>query len=103
MGYQPTIINARFVKPLDSELILEICNNHDNIVTIEEGCLSGGFGSAVSTFLHDNNLENKLHRIGIPDNFVEHGTRDELLDELGLCAENVITILNKDKLEEVYE
>jgi len=103
LGYQPTIINARFVKPLDSELILEICNNHDNIVTIEEGCLSGGFGSAVSTFLHDNNLENKLHRIGIPDNFVEHGTRDELLDELGLCAENIISILTNDKLEEAYE
>jgi 1-deoxy-D-xylulose-5-phosphate synthase len=103
LGYQPTIINARFVKPLDSELILEICNNHDNIVTIEEGCLSGGFGSAVSAFLHDNNLENKLHRIGIPDNFVEHGTRDELLVELGLCAENIISILTNDKLEEVYE
>ncbi len=102
LGYQPTIINARFVKPLDSELILEICNNHENIVTIEEGCLSGGFGSAVSAFLHDNNLENKLHRIGIPDNFVEHGTRDELLAELGLCAENIISILTNDKLEEVY-
>ncbi len=103
LGYQPTIINARFVKPLDSELILEICNNHDNIITIEEGCLSGGFGSAVRAFLHDNNLENKLHRIGIPDNFVEHGTRDELLAELGLCAENIISILTNDKLEEVYE
>ena len=103
LGYQPTIINARFVKPLDSELILEICNNHGNIITIEEGCLSGGFGSAVSAFLHDNNLENKLHRIGIPDNFIEHGTRDELLDELGLCAENIISILTNDKLEEVYE
>ena len=103
LGYQPTIINARFVKPLDSELILEICNNHDNIITIEEGCLSGGFGSAVSAFLHDNNLENKLHRIGIPDNFVEHGSRDELLVELGLCAENIISILTNDKLEEVYE
>ena len=103
LRYQPTIINARFVKPLDSELILEICNNHDNIVTIEEGCLSGGFGSAVSAFLHDNNLENNLLRIGIADNFVEHGTRDELLDELGLCAENIISILTNDKLEEVYE
>jgi transketolase C-terminal domain/subunit len=48
-------------------------------------------------------LENKLHRIGIPDNFVEHGRRDELLDELGLCAENIISILTNDKLEEVYE
>ena len=103
LGYQPTIINARFVKPLDSELILEICNNHDKIVTIEEGCLSGGFGSAVSAFLHDNNLENKLHRIGIPDNFVEHGTRDELLAELGLSSEGIISILTNDKLEEVYE
>ena len=103
LGYQPTIINARFVKPLDSELILEICNNHENIVTIEEGCLSGGFGSAVSAFLHDNNMANKLFRMGIPDNFVEHGSRDELLVDVGLCSENLISILTDNRLEAVYE
>ena len=103
IGYQPTIINSRFIKPLDTELILEICNNHDSIVTIEEGCLSGGFGSSVSAFLHDNNMETKLHRIGIPDNFVEHGARAELLVELGLCVDNIVSILTNDIIEEVYE
>ena len=104
LGYLPTIVNARFIKPLDSELIFEICQNHKNIITIEEGVLSGGFGSAVSTFLHDNGLDNRLHRIGIPDKFVEHATRDELLVELGLCPENIISVLKSENVsEEVYE
>jgi len=104
LGFLPTIINARFIKPLDSELIFEICQNHKNIITIEEGVLSGGFGSAVSTFLHDNGLGNRLHRLGIPDRFVDHGTRDELLVELGLCPENIISVLKSENVEEeVYE
>jgi 1-deoxy-D-xylulose-5-phosphate synthase len=104
LGFLPTIINARFIKPLDSELLFEICEKHKNIITIEEGVLSGGFGSSVSTFLHDNGLDNKLHRIGIPDKFVDHGTRDELLVELGLCPENIISVLKiKNVKEEVYE
>ena len=104
LGYLPTIVNARFIKPLDSELIFEICQNHKDIITIEEGVLSGGFGSAVSTFLHDNGLDNRLHRIGIPDQFVEHATRDELLVELGLCPKNIISVLKSVNVgEEVYE
>mgnify|MGYP000504117875 CR=1 FL=1 len=60
--------------------------------------------SSALTFLHDNGLDNRLHRIGIPDQFVEHATRDELLVELGLCPENIISVLKSENVgEEVYE
>ena len=103
LGYMPTIINARFIKPLDVELLIDICKNHTNIITIEEGVLSGGFGSAISSFLHDYQLDNKLHRLGIPDDFVEHGTRSELLHDLGLHPDNVISILKNENVKELYE
>ena len=88
---------------MDVELLNNICKEHNNIITIEEGALSGGFGSAVSTFLHDNKLNNKLYRFGIPDNFVEHGTRYELLHDLGLHPENIISVLKNINIEELYE
>ena len=97
LGYRPTIINARFIKPLDVEMLIDICKNHTNIITIEEGVLSGGFGSSISSFLHDYQLNNKLHRLGIPDDFVEHGTREKLLHDLGLHPDNIISIL-KNKI-----
>jgi len=103
LGYLPTIINARFIKPLDIQLLNDICNNHNTIITIEEGILSGGFGSSISTFLHDNKLNNKLYRFGIPDNFVEHGTRSELLYEAGLHSQNIISTFKDRNIEKLYE
>ncbi len=103
LGYLPTIINARFIKPLDDELLIDICNDHANIITIEEGALSGGFGSAVSCFLHDNQLDNKMQRLGIPDDFVEHGSRSELLHDIGLNSNNLISVLRNENVEELYE
>ena len=104
LGYLPTIINARFIKPLDKILLLTVCKTHSNIITIEEGVLAGGFGSAVSDFLHDNNQANKLSRLGIPDHFIQHGTRNELLEEVGLTCDNLISILKSQcKQPEVYE
>jgi 1-deoxy-D-xylulose-5-phosphate synthase len=68
------VVNARFAKPLDSELILEIAGRIRKIVTIEENTLSGGFGSAVLELLESLDVFNvKVRRIGIPDEFVEHG------------------------------
>ena len=103
LGYLPTIINARFIKPLDVEMLIDICKNHTNIITIEEGVLSGGFGSSISSFLHNYQLNNKLHQLGIPDDFVEHGTRGELLLDLGLHPDNVISILKNENVKELYE
>ena len=102
LGFSPTLVNARFIKPFDSDLLIELCASHKTLLTIEEGVLSGGFGSAVSTFLHENNFTNKLIRLGIPDNFVEHGTRKELLEDLGLTSDNIISLLKIKENEIIY-
>ncbi len=104
LGYLPTIVNACFIKPLDNDLLMTLCESHSKIITIEEGSLTGGFGSAVSDFLHDNNQDNQLHRLGIPDHFIQQGTRKELLHEVGLTAENIVSIIeSKFKTQKVYE
>lgn len=83
-GVPPTVVNARFVKPLDEELLLRLADTHDAIVTAEENAVRGGFGSAVAELLHDNGRTTPVRIIGIPDRFVEHGKPAELLREVGL-------------------
>src|SRR5208337_1189965 len=79
-----TLVNMRFVKPLDEELIISIAARHRAIVTIEENAIMGGAGSGISEVLTANgSLLPTLH-IGIPDRFIEHGTRDSCLAEAGL-------------------
>ena len=80
----------------------ELCEKYDVILTMEEGCLAGGFGSAVIEYYTDMGNQIKVARMGIPDHFVEHGTRGELLDSLDL---NGMGIVNKIKatLEELNE
>ena len=75
--------DARFVKPLDGELLLHIANNYSKIITIEDGTIVGGFGSAVIEFLAENNLPRQVVRMGIPDIFIEHGTQEQLQLECG--------------------
>ncbi len=87
-GLDPTVVNARFIKPLDETLILEQSARHDLVCTFEEGTVSGGFGSAVLELLHA-----KLHSVpacrifGIPDEFVEHGTPEQLYEDVGFTPE----------------
>jgi len=84
------VINARFVKPLDTNMLDDISSRFKNVITLEEGQLQGGFGSAVIEYLEDKH-KNKIEvlRLGLPDKFVEHGTQDELLSELMLDAEGI--------------
>lgn len=77
-GINPTLINARFVKPLDQDIINIIAKTHKYIVTVEENSIVGGLGSAVAEVLTENRLKNDLLKIGIPDNFVEQGTQSQL-------------------------
>jgi 1-deoxy-D-xylulose-5-phosphate synthase len=84
-----TVVNARFVKPLDKELILDSIKSADKIVTVEEGCLAGGFGSAILELLVDEGINKPVERIGLPDKFVEQGKRFELLDSYGLTPERI--------------
>jgi 1-deoxy-D-xylulose-5-phosphate synthase len=92
------VINARFVKPLDKELILKAVESLPLVVTVEEGCLEGGFGSAVLEAANAAGLETRnIIRRGIPDRFVEHGERAELLADLGLDVEGLIETVRKSR------
>lgn len=84
-GMEVAVINARFAKPLDKELILEIVRTHPIVFTVEDHALAGGFGSAVLEMLSDEGADvKKIRRLGIPDKFIEQGSREELLRDLGL-------------------
>ncbi len=89
-GIRATVINARFIKPLDEDLILDQIHQSSKIVTLEEGNLAGGFGSAVLELFNNHNLHPKLLRLGIPDEFVTHGGVSELYKELGLDHEGLL-------------
>ncbi len=89
-GYQVGVANMRFAKPVDEELVAELARECRVLMTIEEGCLIGGFGSAVLEVLERvDGRQAVLRRIGVPDQFVEHGDRSELLDELRLDAKGI--------------
>lgn len=84
-----TLINMRFVKPLDTATVLEIANTHQNIVTLEDNAIAGGAGSAVTEYLNQANLSNNVLQLGYPDRFVEQGTQQELNQIWGLDSEGI--------------
>ncbi|MCD6231219.1 1-deoxy-D-xylulose-5-phosphate synthase [Candidatus Aerophobetes bacterium] len=87
----PTVVNMRFVKPLDTQLILYLTKKITRIITVEEGILKGGFGSAVIELLQDEGIRNcQVKRIGLPDKFIEQGERERLLKKYGLSREGII-------------
>jgi 1-deoxy-D-xylulose-5-phosphate synthase len=85
-----TVINMRFVKPIDEALILELAKSHDVFVTVEENVLAGGAGSAVNDFLQAQRILMPVLNIALPDSFVEQGTREELLAFCGLDAASIL-------------
>jgi 1-deoxy-D-xylulose-5-phosphate synthase len=92
-GIETTVVNARFVKPLDAQLLLALARTKRLIVTVEEAYLAGGFGSAVLELLEENGLQDKVRvvRIGIPDRLVTHGDPKLLLAKYGLDADGIYT------------
>lgn len=90
MGYACSLINARFVKPIDEELILEIERDHCLIVTLEENVKSGGFGEKVLDYLNQAGSHAKVLNIALPDDYVEHGNVDVLKQEVGIDAGSVL-------------
>jgi len=85
-----TVVNMRFVKPIDEALILELAKTHDVLVTVEENVLAGGAGSAVNDFLQAQRILMPVLNIGLPDTFVEQGTREELLALCGLDTHGIL-------------
>jgi 1-deoxy-D-xylulose-5-phosphate synthase len=88
-GISAALFDARFVKPLDAKLFHHIFQNFENIVTVEDGCLMGGFGSAVLEFAADNGYYSKVKRLGIPDEVIEHGEQSELYRDCGYDAAGI--------------
>ena len=90
----PSHYDMRFVKPLDEKLLHKILKKHKFILTVEDGCVVGGFGSAVLEFINDNSYHNTVQRLGIPDKIIEHGTQDELYRE---CNYDDVSIYDYSK------
>jgi 1-deoxy-D-xylulose-5-phosphate synthase len=84
-----TLVNMRFVKPLDTELVSRLALEHSCIVTLEENVIAGGAGSAVAECLAAQGIDARVHHIGIPDQFIEHGSRDDCLNLAGIDAAGV--------------
>ena len=90
-GVSASVINSRFVKPLDENLITQYISKNKNVITIEEQALMGGFGSAVLEFLNESDLHDyNLKRMGIPDNFVLHGGQEEMKAKYGLNKKGIV-------------
>ncbi len=94
-GIEATVINARFAKPLDTELIIPLAQQIGQVVTLEEGCLMGGFGSAVAEALLDSDVIVKVLRIGIPDKLVEHAEPNESKANLDLTPPQIAEQVRK--------
>ncbi|MEB3886944.1 1-deoxy-D-xylulose-5-phosphate synthase [Lyngbya sp. CCY1209] len=88
-GIESTVVNARFVKPLDTELILPLARQIGKVATLEEGCVMGGFGSAVAEALMDHQVLVPLKRFGVPDKLVDHAKPDESKADLGLTSSQI--------------
>jgi 1-deoxy-D-xylulose-5-phosphate synthase len=87
--------DLRFVKPLDEKLLHEIFKQFTKIITLEDGCLKGGMGSAVLEFMSDNGYKANVTRLGIEDRFIEHGSQDELYTECGFNTEDIVQAVKK--------
>jgi 1-deoxy-D-xylulose-5-phosphate synthase len=103
-----TVANMRFVKPLDESLVLELARTHAAIVTVEDNAINGGAGSSVVEFLESKNLQIPVLQLGLPDRFLEHASREQLLAEAGIDASGIRVAITKrwpqfsaDRLPEV--
>ncbi len=94
-GISVEIVNCRFIKPMDIAYLKNIKNKFSNIITLEEGTVHGGFGDSVASWLLENHYSGRLKRLGLPDAFVEHGSREEILVDLNLDVNGLIKTINK--------
>jgi 1-deoxy-D-xylulose-5-phosphate synthase len=94
-GINPAHYDMRFVKPLDEMLLHEVFGKFDKVITVEDGCLMGGFGSAVLEFMSDRGYKADVIRLGIPDEYIHHGTQEELWADCGMDANAIQDAVNK--------
>jgi 1-deoxy-D-xylulose-5-phosphate synthase len=84
-----TLVNMRFVKPLDEDAVCRLAATHSCVITLEENVVAGGAGSAVAECLAARGIDASIHHIGIPDRFIEHGTREDCLVMAGIDAAGI--------------
>ena len=100
IGLNLEVVNCRFIKPMDTSYLKSAVSKFSTFITLEESNIAGGFGDGISSWLLENNFKGKLKRIGLPDSFVQHGSRNEVLKSLGLDNEalfdSIKLILNAD-------
>lgn len=94
-GINPTIVNARFLKPMDEDMLHTLFKNHKNVVTIEDNVITGGFGSRISKFIIDNGYKVNILNIAIPEEFIKHGNADELYSFVGLSPKCIAEKIRK--------
>ena len=90
LGISVAHYDMRFVKPIDEVMLHEVFSKYSKIITVEDGCIMGGFGSAVIEFMADHNYSAKVTRLGIPDAYIHHGTVEELQEECGFDANSIV-------------
>ena len=100
-GFAPAHYDMRFVKPLDEALLHEALQSYQKIITVEDGTVLGGFGSAVAEFMAEHGYKNDLKILGIPDRVIEHGTPRELHRECGYDAEGIADVVREMMKEQV--
>ena len=89
-GFNIEVVNCRFIKPMDTSYLKSMKDKFSLVITLEEGVVNGGFGDGVGAWLAENQFAGKLMRLGLPDNFVEHGPRLKLLSNLGLDKDGLV-------------
>ncbi len=94
-GIEVEVVNARVIKPLDRDFLKRNLERFRIVITVEENVLKGGFGSGIAEYVVDNNTKIKMVRLGIPDDFITHGDRDELLDITGLTKDGILRKIRK--------
>jgi 1-deoxy-D-xylulose-5-phosphate synthase len=92
MGINAAHYDMRFAKPIDELLLHEVFGKFKHVITVEDGCVQGGMGSAVIEFMADHGYSAQVKRLGIPDEYIEHGTQDELYTECGFDIPSMIRV-----------
>jgi 1-deoxy-D-xylulose-5-phosphate synthase len=94
-GIDASVINVRFIKPLDEELLLDLARSHDAIVTVEENVVRGGYGSAVLELLATNDVSVPARTLGIPDHFFEQASQARLREMAGLAPQQIADVASR--------
>ena len=97
-GIECEVVNCRFIKPMDNAYLISIIGRFDQVITVEEGVRSGGFGEGVAAWLLINGYKNKINIISLPDKFVEHGSRNELLDQCSINKQGIVDIVKNKEI-----